>query len=716
MAPNTLTLNCLLEPNSVAIVGASSDPGKTPGRPVDFLKRHRFAGEILPINPNRSEIQGLACYPSLRDLPQRPDQAFIALDTDGAIAAAEEAADLGVPFVVMLANGFSEVGAEGVAREDRLRDILEGSSTRLLGPNSLGLVRPLNGLFLTANAAFAVDDIPTGRTAVISQSGSAIGGFVSRGRARGIGYSVVASVGNEVDLSVGSLGEVIVQDEHTDTIILFLESIRRAKDLERLAVAARAAEKEILVYKLGRSDVGAGLAVSHTGAIVTSDAAADAYLKDLGFHRMETFEAVFEGAALFSKTFSSSPRQHPVAAVVSTTGGGGALVADRLGVNGVRLRGATVGVKEKIKACGIEVGGGALIDLTLAGTKPDVMRAAIGAVLDDDAYDALIAVIGSSSEHFPKLAVQPIVEIVEERRNTGLKPLAVFCLPQATKALELLQQVGVAAFRTPESCADAMTERLRPAKANPNRLIDFVSPSSATKDLFTVLPDRVTEGEALDFFETMGVPVTARAFLSAVETRSGAGDLSSLTYPVVAKVASPDLAHKSEYGGVVLNLGDEDEARTAANAILETVAERAPKAQIDGVLFQHQAKAVQEVILGLTRHAEMGPLVTIGVGGVLAEIYADAVTQRAPVTPREARDMIDAVKGLAIARGYRGGPQGDLDALADAISAFSQLGVFPEIREAEINPIMVTENGVVAVDGLMSIRRNRGDDDVHRDA
>jgi acyl-CoA synthetase (NDP forming) len=694
--------DALLQPRSVAIVGASTDPDRTSGRPVRFLKQHGFKGAVWPVNPGRREVQGLPAYPSLRSLPGVPDHAFIVLDSDSAMEICEEAVALGVPLVSVLANGFSEAGSAGFVREQKLRRLVQSSRTRLLGPNSLGIIRPSTGLICTANAAFAAGEVRPGGISVISQSGSAIGTFVSRGRPRGIGFAALVSVGNEADLSIGQVGNALVDDDETKTFILFLESFKHTADLETFARRAAEARKNVLVYKLGRSAAGAALAVSHTGALVSSDQAADAYLRDLGFHRFDVFEAILEGAPMFARGVRPAEKQGSRVAVVTTTGGGGALVADRLALRGLALADRSEMAGQAAAAAGIDIGPGSLIDLTLAGARPEVIRDVLGALLDDPECDAVVAVIGSSAEHFPELTVKPILETVAAR-NGYLKPLVVFTVPHAERALALLGEAGIAAFRTPEACADAIATRLRPMRVYIDRT-DAFRPMPRLLDAMRSLPRTINEHQATDILACAGVPTARRCFVDSKQCVHEL--LDGFAFPLVVKVVSADLPHKSEHGGVRLNVGTASEVDGAIADVRAAVAWHAPAARIDGFLVQEQKAGVQEVILGLQRDPAIGALVTLGVGGIFAELYADVTTRRAPVDAAEAAGMIDAVRGLAVARGYRGRPKGDLKALARAIAAFSQLGAYPQVKEAEINPLIVGRDGegVWAVDALLSLR------------
>ncbi len=690
--------NPFINIQSVAIVGASGDPSKTSGRPVSFLAQHAFEGAIWPINPRRNEVQGIKAFPSLKELPGRPDIAFIMLDTEQAMVSLAEAVELKIPLVAILANGFSESGEVGRAREQRLVEMLAGTGTRVLGPNSLGMIRPSTGLICTANAAFAADEIPEGNISVISQSGSAIGTFVSRGRARGIGFANLISVGNEADLSVGEIGCFLAEDDRTDVFILFLESIKHVSDLKRFARVAEATGKRVLVYKIGRSEVGAELAVSHTGAIVSSDNSVDALIRDLGFVRFDNFEAIFEGASLFAHRWQSNTNARKSVSIVSTTGGGGALVADRLGSSGISVCGPSETVRSKISKSGVTIGAGPLIDLTLAGTNPEVMETAIDAVLDEDETDVAIAVIGSSAEHYPELAVKPIIELMQRRKVT--KPLAVFTVPHATAALTLLAQAGVPAFRTPEACADAVASYI--LGSNSTVRSRTFKHCSHVVEAAGALSERSNEMDALDLFDQLGLPTAKRCFIN-FDGKPDAEQLEALSYPVVVKISSEELPHKSDAGGVTLDVQSFEGVCNAIASMSTAMSSKFPSIDVDGYLVQEQRTGIIEAIVGVTIDAAVGPIVSVGMGGIFAEIYKDTSVRCAPVSTEEAIEMINEVAGFQIASGYRGKPMGDLQALAEFVSKFSELAGINGISEAEINPVLVGENGqgVCAVDGLI---------------
>ena len=442
--------DALVRPRTVALVGASDTAGKTTARPLEYLERCRWRGVVYPVNSMRETVAGHRAWPSVAALPQVPDHVYVMTSADTAIDVVEQCVAREVPVVTLMADGFVDTDPLGAQRRRRLRDILAGSGTRLLGPSSLGVATIGDGLMLTANAAFADPDLRPGGVFVASQSGSAIGALASRGTEMGIGFRSLVSTGTELDLTLGEICRGAVDDPQVTSFALFLENIAGADDLREFAIAAAEQRKPVIAYKLGRSDAGAQLAVSHTGALAGDDTVADALLADLGIARVDTFEALLEGQDLARSVDPVSARK-PRVGVLSTTGGGGAMVVDCLAMRGAQLPGPSAQTISRLAAIGVQTGPGALIDLTLAGTRYDVMKGALDIVLAAPEFDVVVAVPGSSARFHPDLAVKPIVECA-----CAEKPLAAFVVPAAPDALRLLRENGVSAFRTPEACADAI--------------------------------------------------------------------------------------------------------------------------------------------------------------------------------------------------------------------------------------------------------------------
>jgi acyl-CoA synthetase (NDP forming) len=692
VAPTPLA-QALFAPRSIALIGASGDAGKNTSRPQRFLRKHGYAGAVFPINPGRDEIFGEKAYPDLRAVSAPVDHAFIMVPASAVPAAIAQCCEKRVPVATIFSDGFAETGAEGRRRQDELLKLARAAGLRLLGPNCIGLLDLHSRLVLSVNAVLEHAKVKSGATAIVSQSGSMMGALMSRGLGRGTGFSKLVSVGNESDLAVGEITDLLVDDADTRVILLFLETLRDADRLARAARRAYDAGKPVVVFKLGRSQVGVELATSHTGAMTGSDDRADAFFRAQGMLRVELLETLFELPALISRQKPAA--RHRVAAL-TTTGGGAATVVDRLGTLGVDVVPPTEEIVARLAEKKIAITRARLTDLTLAGAKKEIYSAVLSELLASDHCDLVLAVVGSSAQFQPHIAVDPIVEA-----ERGRKPLAVFCAPQADASLALLAESGIAGFRTPEACADAIRawRDWRAPRAAPSADEARLAPA---RTLLTG-KSRLNELEACRVFGKLGVPVAATETITAPEQEV------KLEFPVVAKILSPDIAHKTDAGGVVVNLASADALKRAAAAILQSVRVKHPQARVNGILVQHMEKGLAEVILGYQRDPQVGPVVMLGAGGVLAEVYRDFALRLAPVTEEEAAGMIEEVKGLAVIRGYRSLPRGDVAALARAVAAFSALAhLGGRVAEAEVNPLIVKREGegVVAVDGLLVLADN----------
>jgi acyl-CoA synthetase (NDP forming) len=696
MSDPKLLFSALFEPRRVALIGASSDVTKTTSRPQRFLRKHGFTGEIFPVNPSRSEILGERAYPDLDAIAGEIDHAYILMNGAAAVRALAECGRRGVRVASVLAGGFADAGAAGASLQDELARIVHETGIRLVGPNSIGTVSTEPAIALTANAAFAADRLRTGTWAVVSQSGSLIGALLSRADARGIGFSRLISVGNEVDLAIGEVADLLVDDPKTDAILLFMETLRDGERLARAARRAHAAGKPVIAYKLGRSDIGQELAKSHTGAIAGSDATFDAFCRRHGIARVAMFESLIDVPPLLVGRARSGRAGRRVA-VATTTGGGAAMVVDGMAMAGLDIVGPPRNLVEWLKPQGIAAGDGKLVDLTLAGAKADIVAGTIERLLADEGNDAVLFVVGSSAQFNPELAVEPLLRFAGSD-----KPFAVALTPSAEKSLALLTAAGVPVFRHPESCAEAMALCL--LRTPPQPVSRLAEPSiDALAALEAGRASGFDERRSSDLFAALGVPMAMA--VAVPDARRVAAAVGEVGAPVVLKILSADIPHKTEAGGVALGIPDGQTAAVAAREIEKRVKAHVPDARLQGFLVQKMERGLVEVILGYRRDPLVGPTVAVGMGGVLAELYKDASTRLAPVDESVALEMIAEVKGLATIRGYRNLPKGDVAALAKTIAAFSSLAhrQFADVVEAEINPLLVKRDGegVVAVDGLV---------------
>jgi acyl-CoA synthetase (NDP forming) len=643
----------LFRPRTVALIGASGDPAKNTARPQRFLRKHGYSGRIVPVNPGRREVLGEPAYATLAQAPVDIDHAFIMVeDVEAAI---EDCGRKRVPVASIYSDGFADAGPGGVERQKKLVERARAFGVRLLGPNSMGVVDIRSGLALTVNAILEMDSLPKGATSIVSQSGTMLGTVLSRGAARGLGFAKLVSVGNECDLGVGELVELLADDADTRVILLFLETIRDAERLARAARRAHSAGKPVVAYKLGRSALGEALARSHTGALAGADAAVDAYFHDCGIARVDLLETLIEVAPLLEGRRPPELARAGRVAVVTTTGGGAATVVDRLGIAGIEA----VGPRPDAP----------IHDLTMTAT-PRTYQETLEKLLESRQCDAVLATVGSSAQFHPGLAIEPIVSASAKR---SAKPLAVFLTPHAERSLALLAQHGIAAFRTPEACADAFAAYFSwVSPRNPPRL---AAPAPAS------MPD------AFGLTESLNIPV-------ATHTIAHAPDFAhAVAYPIAVKVL--DAEHKTEVGGVALGVSDQKE-------FLKRVAGWGRKS----VLVQRMEHGLAEAIVGYRDDPVVGPLILVGAGGTLAELYRDYALALAPVSAEEAERLIERVKGLATIRGYRNLPRGDVKALAQAVSDFSRLALVAgrPVAEAEINPLIVKAQGVVAVDARLVLK------------
>ena len=549
---------------------------------------------------------------------------------------------------------------------------------------------------MTVNAVLDMPKITAGRLGLVSQSGSLIGAILSRGEARGIGFSALVSIGNEGDLSVGDVADMLVDDDHTDAILLFLETIREAPRLARACRRAAGVGKPVIAYVLGQSELGRELAATHTGALAGSAEAMAAWLDAQGVVRVDQFETLLEIPPLLRQARPPGARR---VAVVTTTGGGAAMVVDRIGSDDVRVVGPPPEVIAQLAAQGIRIGAGPVTDLTLAGTRREVYAAVLDAYLASDHCDTVLAVAGSSAQFHPQHVVEPIV--AAERRG---KWLAAFAAPQADAALALFARAGVPAFRTPEACADALRALARwrePQDAAPADRATRSPRSASASALARALRGGIVRRGA----GALGVRDARRAAgrlarhrrrrrsRSAAGAGGGQGAVAGHPAQVRRRRRAPGLRDARR------------EARTAFGEVLAAARRAMPRSRIRGALVQRMETGLGKsssdsvTIRRRARRSSSAP--------AARSRRSIATSSCGPHRSRsdEAARMVDAVRGLAPLRGYRGAAAGDLAALCRAVRRFSLLACVEGVRilEAEINPLLVRAagSGVVALDGVL---------------
>ena len=684
----------LIRPRSIAVIGASADPGKTSGRPVAFLQKHGFSGAIYPVNPKVERIGELACYSDVGALPAVPDVGIVLLGAERAYLAVRELAKRGAAAAIVLASGYTETGEEGALRQKELMEA--AGSMRILGPNTIGLVNLTDNIVLSASGALAMDHFPAGPIGLVSQSGGILGALLSRAAARGIGLSKLVSTSNEADLELSDFIEFLAADEATKVIALYVEAIRHPARFREAVRKAREAGKPVVAFKIGRSEAGAKAAVSHTGALAGSDRMYDALFRQLGVIRAKTFEDLLDIPAALAAGRKLCGKR---VAILTSTGGAGTIVSDSLGVAGFDTPAPDAETAARLAS--LQSGSHANldrnpVDLTLAGLHPDILRGAIHILLASASYDALVIIAGSSAVGSPALLADAVYDCLP----LSDKPVIAYVSPHAPNVGAVLTERGVPAYTSAESCASAFSGLLLAAETPQG---DFAAPTERRVDISEFSPGSLDEAQAKALFTRFGIPaVNERIVKTPVEAEAAAHELGG---KVVLKILSGEITHKSDVGGVAINLTpDTIGGRLTAMA---TDVGAATGQRPRRFLVQEMVAGGIELILGMHRDA-LGMAILLGMGGVTAELFKDTTMRLLPqagLSREEALSMLHDLITWPLLDGFRGRPKADVEALVSTIVAFSlmaaQLG--ERLIEAEINPVFVLPagQGVRAADGVV---------------
>ena len=687
----------LMEPKSIAVIGASTDPKKIAGRPIAYLQKHHFKGKIYPVNPLVEKIAGLRCYPDIKSLPETPDVAIIMVGTDKALIAVKELSAFGTPVAIVLASGFAEHSPEGSKKQAEL--IISAGSMRILGPNTIGIVNITDDIPLSASGALEMDEFLKGTVSVISQSGGILGSLLSRATASGLGLSKLVSTSNEADLGMADFIDYLVSDSSTKVIVLYIESIRYPEKFRVAALRAQKAGKPIVVYKVGKSEAGIQAAISHTGALAGADKMYDALFKEVGIIRASKFSDFLDiPAALASGRALKGKR----VAILTSTGGAGTLIADSLGEWGFETPIPDENTAQKLRT--LQPGDQAVldrnpIDVTLAGLQPKLLRGAIGALLDSPTYDALILILGSSSLSMPDL----MAGAVRDCMKTSDKPVIAYVSPHAPIAATLMTKLGVPTFSQPEACSVALASMLHVSKLTEDKVAEG-SIAKMPKNLdITSLHGALNEHQAKRLFSSFGIPSVKEIVIQAENPNLEL--IKDLGEKLVLKILSNDITHKTEVGGVSVNVSISD-LTSKIDAMRQEVKSKLGFT-IAEFLVQEMASGAMELIVGMHKDP-LGTAILVGVGGVTAELFEDTnirfVKPGRAFSEQEVIEMLRELKTWPLLDGYRGRPKCDVSALVKAIVQFSELVACLDGRliECEINPIFVFSEGkgVKAVDGI----------------
>lgn len=691
-------LNPILAPRTIAVIGASRTPNTIGHQIVANLIRYGFTGAVFPVNPHAGTIHSIKAYPSVKEIPDPVDLAVITVPKQFVLEVAEECGHRGVRGLVVISAGFREVGGEGPERERQLMEIVRRYGMRMVGPNCMGVLNTDPAIAM--NATFAPSMPPFGRAAFVSQSGALGLSVLDYAQEYGIGISQFVSVGNKPDVSGNDLLLHWENDPAVGMILMYVESFGNPRRF--LEIASRISRsKPIIAVKSGRSVVGARAASSHTGALAASDAAVDALMAQAGVLRAASVEELFDLAMAFGGRALPVSRR---TAVVTNSGGPGILAADALESSGMKLTDLDPSTVAKLTPLfPAEASIRNPLDM-IASATPSGYQAALGALLEDPNVDSALAIF------VPPLGVRQadVAEAVTKAAAAapGKPVLAVLMgregLPQGRAELH---EFGIPAYIFPESAARALAVicryrewRDRPVAPDPKLDVDRPRAAAIIAAARKAGVRKLPELETLQLLEAYGI-ATAPAGLARGDDEA-VSLATQIGMPVVLKIVSPQVIHKTDVGGVRVGVSSPEEVRKAYADITANVHRAAPDAVIQGILVQRMLQGGRELIAGIVRDPSFGALVMFGLGGVLVEVLRDVIFRVAPIHLADAEEMLAGIRGSRILDAIRGAPAADRNAIITILLRLSRLAAdFPEIEEVDINPLLASANGAIAADG-----------------
>ncbi len=682
-------LTTFFRPRSIAVIGASRDPEKLGHAVLANIIEGGFTGKVYPINPKADDILGLKAYPSVLEVPEEIDLAVIVIPYRLVNSVVEECGQKGISAVVVISAGFREAGREGLEREVELMEIARKHSIRLIGPNCLGVIDTAAPL----NATFAAGMPPRGPISFMSQSGALGTAVLDMAMAGQLGLAKFVSLGNKADVSETDLLRAWADDPDSRVILIYVEGLPDGQEF--MEVARRAIHrKPVVAIKSGVTAAGSRAVSSHTGSLAGSEAAYQAAFKQAGVLRAESMEALFD----YARAFAYQPLlKGDRICIVTNAGGPGILATDALEHAGLQLAHLAADTADALTS-GLPGEASVANPVDLLGDAPAARyEQAIALTLKDPNVDGLLVII----------TPQAVTEIEETARAIGCvakgadKPVAACFMGEARvrPGIDLLQELGVPSYPFPERAAEALaamnTYRLEKQAPEPTIQRRKVR-AEAVRDLFRRVRDEgrvsIGDSEAREVLEAYGLPIPESRVAETADEAVKVAD--EMGYPVVLKVASPDILHKTDVGGVKLNLGSADDVRDAFDLIVYRAQRYVPGSRIWGCLVQQMVPKGREVLVGMTRDPQFGPLVAFGLGGIYVEALKDVAFRVAPFSPEEAREMIHEIRAYPILDGVRGQPRADHEAMVEALVRVSQLVTdFPEIVELDINPLVVFEEG-----------------------
>jgi acyl-CoA synthetase (NDP forming) len=686
----------LLAPKSVAIIGASDDPTRIGGRPIAAMLRSGYKGRILPVNPKRETVQGVPCYASVADLPEAPDAALIAVPAKLVPETITALGEKGCKAATLFSAGFAETGADGEAAQRDLVALAAQHGLRLLGPNTPGVYNVDIGYYGTFSSSLDTGYPLPGNIGIASQSGAFGAHLGALARDRRLGSSILMTTGNEADISVADAIRWMAESDTTQVICAYMEAINDAPAFLAALDAARAAGKPVFALKAGRSAVGSQAAASHTASLTGDAAVADAVLEDHGAIVVRDPQTMMDYAYVASKRVF--PKSHSLG-VITVSGGAGIVTSDEAERIGFPMPAMPEAAQSRLKEILPYASPANPLDCTAQELNdPSLLETFTRAALEEGGYGAILSfltyVAGS-----PALC-ETILEATRPLREAYPDRIIAFCALGDPEVLRRYDEAGILVFDDPCRAARALDMACRLGAARERAVRE--RPGALDVDLPSATPN---EAEAQRLLGEAGIPAAPQDAVKSAEAATAAAE--RMGYPVVLKILSPDILHKSDIGAVRLNLGDADAVREAYAAIEEAVAKKAPAARIEGMLVAKQLSGGVECLMGVSRDPTFGPVAVFGLGGIFVEILNDVAMKPCPFDEETAREMILSIRGAGILQGARGQAPADIDALARMLSNLSRFaaGAGERLVSIDLNPVvaMPEGEGAFALDAVIEV-------------
>jgi len=694
-------LEKFFNPRAVAVIGASRKEGKVGYSLIKNLMDEGFGGPIYPVNPNTNEILGKRCYPNVAALPDGVDLAVVVIPAKLVPRTIEECGRKGIGAAIVISAGFKEIGETGRELEQQLFNAAIGSGVRVLGPNCLGLINTQSKL----NASFAAQYPENGDISVISQSGALCASMLDWAVRNHIGFSKLISIGNKVDIDEETLIEALSEDPHTKVIVGYLEDIVNGPHFMRTAERVTK-QKPIMLIKAGTTEAGSKAASSHTGSIAGAQMAYQCAFRRSGILQAPSLEALFDYAQIFSYQPLLKGKR---IAVVTNAGGPGIMAADAVENSGLLFASISAATKTKLHSF-LPAAANVANPIDILGDAPaEVYGKTVEVILDEEGVDGVIVLLTPQAMIDVEEAARQIVKATSGRE----KPVVASFIgaDRVSKGITILQKNRLPHYPTPERAVEALFTLSEYVKwlERPRRVIHRYAVNTTKVDRVIRLSQKrghlnMGEQESKDILSAYGFAIPqSRLARTADESVSAA---SVIGYPVVMKIVSPDIIHKSDVGGVKVGLTGPAPVRDSFELMMMRVHERLPAARLQGVLIQEMITEGREIIVGMTRDPQFGPMLMFGLGGIYVEVLRDVSFQLAPITADEALEMLVGTKTYRLLQGVRGEKSVDMQLVAECIQRISQLAMdFPQIEEMDINPLKISAEGAsaVAVDARIRI-------------